>query len=218
MRNKKFNKIKMKKKQLEIKLQKLKGYQNPIPGLEQYLTPAALASAILNYINLDEGFKGKKVIDLGSGTGTLAIGAKLLGAEKVVGVEKDPDAIKIARENRNRLDLDIDYVNLDVREFNDESDLVIQNPPFGSQKKGNDRPFIEKSLSIAPIVYSIHKTESRNFIEKFITELDAEICVRKKTGFPIERTFNFHEEDVKKVNVDFYKFIRNQTKNRLKNE
>ncbi len=46
---------------------------------------------------------GKDVViaDIGSGSGILSIGAILLGASKVYGVDIDPLAVKSARENRN---------------------------------------------------------------------------------------------------------------------
>lgn len=43
--------------------------------------------------------KGDKVLDVGCGSGILAIGAALLGAGEVLGVEIDPVAVKIAEEN-----------------------------------------------------------------------------------------------------------------------
>lgn len=43
--------------------------------------------------------KGKRVLDLGCGTGILAIAAAKLGAHPVLAVDTDPDAIKNAREN-----------------------------------------------------------------------------------------------------------------------
>lgn len=42
---------------------------------------------------------GGTVCDLGSGCGILSIGAALVGAEFVCGIEMDPDAIDIAVEN-----------------------------------------------------------------------------------------------------------------------
>lgn len=45
------------------------------------------------------GCAGKAVLDVGTGSGILAIGAAALGAAPVLGVEIDPEAVQIAKEN-----------------------------------------------------------------------------------------------------------------------
>lgn len=45
---------------------------------------------------------GMRVLDLGCGSGILAILAAKLGAERVVGVDTDPEAVQVARENAAR--------------------------------------------------------------------------------------------------------------------
>ncbi len=48
---------------------------------------------------LDADVKGRRVIDMGTGTGILAILASMLGAEKTVAIEIDPFAAENARDN-----------------------------------------------------------------------------------------------------------------------
>jgi len=46
--------------------------------------------------------RGDRVLDLGSGSGILAIAAVKLGAARAVGIENDPEASPVARRNADR--------------------------------------------------------------------------------------------------------------------
>lgn len=59
----------------------------------------ATTSQMMRYILDIEDIKGKDVIDMGTGTGILAILCKMRGASKVTGIEIDPGAFENAIEN-----------------------------------------------------------------------------------------------------------------------
>ncbi|MGB5687287.1 MAG: 50S ribosomal protein L11 methyltransferase [Candidatus Electrothrix sp.] len=42
---------------------------------------------------------GEKVLDIGTGTGILAMGAALFGAEQVIAIDNDPESVRVAGEN-----------------------------------------------------------------------------------------------------------------------
>ncbi len=48
---------------------------------------------------MEEYYRGGRLVDVGTGSGILAIAAARLGAEKITAVDIDPDAVRVAREN-----------------------------------------------------------------------------------------------------------------------
>jgi putative methylase len=199
--------ILMKKKHLEIALEKVTGFEKPSAFLEQYTTPASIAGGLLHFASM-KGDLEDVVYDLGCGTGILAIGAALLGASEVIGFDIDKDAIKNARQNAQRLKVDVKFVCSRVEDVCGRAHTVIMNPPFGAQVKGSDRPFLVKALEVADVVYSIHNSGSYEFIKRFINP--AVITERYHAGFPIRRTFNFHKKDIEVVDVEIYRIENNR--------
>jgi len=206
----------MKLRQLEIALQRCAGYKKPRVAWEQYQTPATLAARLLYDAHMNRDIGGKSVCDLGCGTGILAIGAALLGAETVRGVDLDPDAIRIAEKNAALLEADVEFIVADVAaagtgpaETTGPCDTVVMNPPFGAQKQKvhADRPFIDCALAIAPVTYGIFNAGSTPFVEAYITGR-ATITGKVSGTFPIKRSFAFHTKDVQEIAVEILRFER----------
>lgn len=191
---------KIKKKELELLLQKIKPYPEPKPALEQYTTPAQLVAEVLFLAYPD--LVGKKVLDLGCGTGRFAIGAKLLGARKSIGIDINERAIEIGRNFCSNLKLKgVEFRVCRVEDFNEKCDVVLMNPPFGAQLRHADRIFLKKALGLAKVVYSFHLLKTKKFIETFIRSLNAVITLEKRYKFPIPHMFEFHKKKVKKFDV-----------------
>ena len=89
----------MKKKDLEIALEKVRPFTDPDPGLEQYPTPATIAADIVFSAYAAGDIEGMKVLDLGCGTGMFSIAAALMGAGMVVGYDISESALAVARSN-----------------------------------------------------------------------------------------------------------------------
>jgi putative methylase len=202
----------MKLKRLEMTLQRVAGYSSPRPALEQYQTPAPLAARLLYHALMKGDIEGKVVCDLGSGTGVLAIGAALLGAASVKGVDVDKKAVDIAYANAELLDADVKFIVADVKdqtlpEVLGLCDTVIMNPPFGAQKVHADRPFIDLAISVAPVIYSIFNAGSTQFIKTYTTGR-AEIDERVGGVFAMKRTFSFHTQDIQEIGVEILRLKR----------
>ncbi len=98
------------------------------------------------------------VLDLGCGTGRLALGALFLGAKEVVGIDIDRLAIKTASDNSKKTDLAnrVQWVLGDISAVVGKFDTVLQNPPFGVQTREADRAFLVKALEVGNSIYSLH--------------------------------------------------------------
>ncbi|TKX76861.1 methyltransferase domain-containing protein, partial [Halorubrum sp. SD626R] len=91
------------KRSLAAKLGVVTGFENPQAALEQYPTPPELAAHVVHLADLHDDVDGRTVLDLGTGTGMLALAAALRGPARVIGVELDRAALTTATENDRRV-------------------------------------------------------------------------------------------------------------------
>lgn len=74
--------------------------------------------------------EGQRVLDVGTGSGILAIAAAKLGAGEVRAIDNDPVAVEVARQNikQNRVESQVTVEQEDLADFSGpEVDLVIAN-------------------------------------------------------------------------------------------
>jgi putative methylase len=195
------------KKELEMELEKLSGFDSPDIRLEQYVTPPALAAFIVSQAYLFSDLV--EVLDLGCGTGMLTIASAKVGA-RAIGVDIDKKALLVAKRNSKRLGVRIDLVQADIRNFWTRRDdfTTIMNPPFGIQRRHADRPFLVKALEISRVVYSIHSAGSENFVRRISAERGFDVTHLWRFSIPLRRSFEFHEKEFKYIPVEVYRIER----------
>jgi putative methylase len=200
----------VRKRDLERALSQIEA--NPLPNayLEQYTTPSNVAAEVLYlaaYVYDD--IIGKTVVELGCGTARLAIGAALLGAKEVFGVDVDQDAVKVAQRNAETMGVNetTNFIVSDIGAVEGNFDTVLQNPPFGVQRKRADRRFIARSLELGRTIYSFHKggNSNREFIKRFIEEHGGKVTNIFPMTMEIPRMFKFHTKKKKNIQVDLYR-------------
>eukprot|EP00878_Enallax_costatus_P032978 GHUV01036340.1.p2 GENE.GHUV01036340.1~~GHUV01036340.1.p2 ORF type:complete len:196 (+),score=32.46 GHUV01036340.1:223-810(+) len=156
----------------------------------------------------------KVVVDLGTGSGMLAIGAALLGSPCVIGVDVDEDALDVALGNCQQFEdpLPIDFIMCDVTQIHRQrlhADTVIMNPPFGTKLKGADMQFLRAACSLRPKqIYSLNKSSTRRYIQKLaLKELgctSAEVLAELRYNLPA--TMKFHKQASVDIEVDLWRF------------
>lgn len=218
----------VRKLDLEKAISKIEPHPTPKAYLEQYTIPAKTAAEILyiaayTYNDIID----KTIVDLGCGTGRLATGSVLIGAKETFGVDIDRAAIKTAQKNAEKMNVKekTHWVLADVDAIQGSFDTVLQNPPFGVQRKGADRKFLEKSLALGHRIYSLHKSGEGNrdfikklrrsgtkflpvppspFLKRFIEKRGGKIEAVYATLMTIPYMFDFHRKRKHEFIVDLY--------------
>ena len=198
------------KKALEVLLSSLEGFIEPKVRVEQYSTESEIAAEVLWNAHM-KGDIGKVSVDLGCGTGILGLGLLALGAEKVHFVDSDQKVMGIARQNLAKLESECKGVGKavftcqDVVDFNEPVDLVIQNPPFGTKVRHNDKIFLKKAFEISKIVYSFHKSSTKSFVEAFSADNNFKITDVFDFSFPLKATMKYHTKKIKRIKVSCFR-------------
>ena len=118
----------------------------------------------------------QRLLDVGTGSGILAIGAALLGFSKVVGIDNDPEAIEVAEENivLNGLSGKIEVLRASPEEIKGSFDVVISNI--------QSMPLIRMSETIA----SKLTDEGRLALSGILVEQADEVCAEyEKRGLKL---------------------------------
>ncbi|PSS15581.1 Methyltransferase-like protein [Actinidia chinensis var. chinensis] len=204
----------MKLKQLESLLGTLQQFSNPKIELEQYPTGPHIASRMLYTAENSFGDVTDKVVaDFGCGCGTLGLAAALLGAEHVIGLDIDAQSIEIASTNAEDLELDMDFVQCDLRNLGWRGsivDTVVMNPPFGTRRKGADMDFLSVALKIASqAVYSLHKTTTRDHVKRTaLRDYNAKSAeVLCELRYDVPQLYKFHKKKEVDIAVDLWRFV-----------
>jgi len=200
----------VRKHHLERAIAEVMPHPKPKAYLEQYTIPSEVAAEILYLATYTyDDIADKTVVDLGCGTGRLAIGAVLLGAKEAFGIDIDPSAIKVAKDNAKKLavEKETNWITGDVNVLHGHFHTVLQNPPFGVQKRSADRTFLEKSLELGQRIYSLHKGGERNreFIKRFIERRGGKVTDIFHMEMTIPKLFEFHTQKRRNIKVDLYR-------------
>jgi putative methylase len=200
----------VRKRDLERTLSQIEAHPLPNAYLEQYTTPSDVAAETLYlaaYVYDD--VVDKTVVDLGCGTGRLAIGAALLGAKEVFGVDVDGVAVRVAQKNAEKMGVKekTHWIVADIDVVKGAFGTVLQNPPFGVQRRRADRRFITKSLELSSTIYSFHKggESNREFIKRFIEGHGGKVTTIFPLKMEIPRMFKFHTKKKRSIQVDLYR-------------
>ena len=198
--------VQIRRHDLAVMLQQVRPHPAPNVLLEQYTVPADLAADILfDACYVHDDIQGKSVADLGSGTGRLALGAAILGAAHIVGVDVDEASIQIASQTSKASDLQVDWIIGDIESLHGPVDTVFMNPPFGTKRPHADLEFLNVALLIGKVVYTIHKSSTHDFLTQWFEEHNHKFDRIIRSRIEIPHQFHFHRKKAVDVDVDVFR-------------
>src|SRR5437879_12732230 len=187
---------------MELQLGQQNMLQTPKLRLQQYPISPEVAAELLYMAGFEHPDLQGEIIDLGTGTGRLAIGAAMMGAQRVFGVDIDERAIALARENALATGVQVEWIVSDVAEVVGQYDAVIMNPPYGTRSPHLDVRFLERAFELAPISYSIHKSSTRDYLRGVIAKKGRRVDAVRSMSLNIPNLFPFHHKKWENVKVD----------------
>ena len=199
----------MRKRQLEIALSQLHHSPSPDIAFEAYDLDPNAATEILFIAEKYQDIADRTILDLGCGSGILAIGAALLGGKEPFGIDINKESIETARENARNLKVHLDLVIGDIAAVRGGFDTSIMNPPFGTRRRGTDIMFLQRALQHSKVTYSLHKMTkaSRQFLLRAIEKMGGRVDAVFELEIGIPRTYGFHTKRSYSVAADLYRII-----------
>ena len=195
------------KRQLEIILSKLKILETPTLRLEQYPVSPEAAAELLYMAGFEHDDLEGRIIDLGTGTGRLAIGVALMSQTHIVGVDIDARALELARENAKTAGVKVEWVQSTIDQLDGTYDTVIMNAPYGTRTVHADTRFLDKAFQLAPTTYSIHKASTRTFLARYVHKSNRRIAEARTMSLKIPHLYTFHTRRWKSIEVDLCRIV-----------
>lgn len=199
------------KRELAKRLSAVENFADPSAELEQYRTPTSIAAHLIHLADIHDDLGTHTVVDLGAGTGMLALGAALRGAERVVGIDIDAVAIDAARRAERHLapPTAVDWIHGDATRspLRLDAATVVANPPFGAHEESRhaDRAFLETAVSIARVSYTIHNEGSREFVESFAADNGGTVTHAFAAAFELPKQFAHHEAQSETLEAEVFR-------------
>lgn len=155
-------------------------YGNEIKVNKNVLIPRFETEELVEYTisYIKKMFKEKiNIIDLGTGSGCIAITLKKKLNSNVSAIDISKEALEVARENAKKNKVEIDFIQNDMLDnISNKFDVIISNPPYISKNEEiqdivrKNEPYLALYADNEGLYYyeKIIKQAKKNLKEKFI--------------------------------------------------
>ncbi len=126
-----------------------------------------------------------RMLDVGTGTGILAITAALYGVRSVAAIDNDPEAVRVARENsiNNNVDTTVDVSGMDLVEIKGRFSMIAANIVH------------DVLVMMAPHLKKLLHPEGRVVLAGLLSGEQEKNCIRIYGGLGLQVIDSMHEEE-----------------------
>lgn len=159
------------------------------------LIPRNETEELVEWVLKSEFRENITIVDVGCGSGCIALAIKKNRPSwNVIGVDISKDALKVAKENAEKLNLDVTFIESDLlKNINEHVDIVVSNPPYIAK---NDEHVDESTYMYEPHLALYAEDDGLEIYKR----LKAEVTKRHISTLFIEYGY-----DQKQKIVDIYK-------------
>ena len=114
----------------------------------------------------------KKIIDIGTGSGCIAISLKKHLKSQVIGIDISDAAVLIAKKNISEKSENVNFINIGIENYNPKTqfDIIVSNPPYVAD---NEIDSVDKMvLDNEPTIALFSKGDPLYFYKKIVSFSD----------------------------------------------
>ncbi len=117
-------------------------------------------------IKIAKAINAKSIIDIGTGSGCIAITLSNILNKKVVASDISKNALQVAKLNRNKHKAKVDFIQSDgINWIGKKVDIIVSNPPYVSKE---DYPNLSEDVKYEPKEALISNDKGLSFIKHLI--------------------------------------------------
>ena len=124
---------------------------------------------ILVDLILKEDLENKRILDIGTGSGAIAISLALESSAQVTASDISIEALQTAKTNAKRLGAQVKFIESDLFEnIDDKFDIIVSNPPYISEEEYKT---LDKDLFYEPKTALVGGEIGSEIYEKIVKQL-----------------------------------------------